>query len=195
MTPRPKFPRKEALEVAKELYDRIAPFCEKCKVVGSLRRGKRFVGDIEILYIPKYAPDPESFFNALLGDTAADMISMADTAINRLEQDGFLKKRTSVTGITAWGPQNKLAIHVKSGIPVDFFATTHECWWNALVIRTGGKVTNLKLTMGANKRGLRLHAYGAGFTRLATGEKINTGSEQEVFSIAGVPYARPEFRQ
>lgn len=194
MKTKPKFPREDALKVAKAIYDRLSPFCERCKVVGSLRRGKRFVHDIEILYVPKMAPDPESFFNALFGDKAADMVSLADNLIDQLEQDGYLKKRPSMTGVTAWGKCNKLAIHAQSGIPVDFFATTPECWWNALVIRTGGKMTNLKLTMSANRKGLRLHAYGDGFTKLTTGEKIATSSEQEVFSIAGVPYARPEFR-
>lgn len=195
MKKKPVFPRKEALEVAQSIYDRLSPLCERCKVVGSLRRGKRFVHDIEILYVPKMAPDPESFFNALLGDKAADMVSLADNLIDQLEREGYLKKRPSVTGVTAWGKCNKLAIHAQSGIPVDFFATTPECWFNSLVIRTGGKATNLKLTMGANKRGLTLNAYGSGFTNRETGEKIQTTSEEQVFSLSGVPYARPEFRQ
>lgn len=194
MKTKPKFPREEALEVAQEIYDRLLPFCERCKVVGSLRRGKRFVSDIEILFIPKMAPDPTTFFDALLGTGEAKMISMAETVINRLEKDGFLKKRLSETGVCAWGEKNKLAVHVETGIPVDLFATTAENWWNSLVIRTGGKRTNLLLTMGANKRGYTLHAYGSGFTKRTTGETIQTTSEQDVFSIAGVPYARPEFR-
>lgn len=194
MNSKPKIPRKDALEVAQAIYDRLSPFCERCKVVGSLRRGKRFVGDIEILFIPKMAPDTSTFFNALLGEGEAKLISMAETAINRLEKDGFLKKRLSETGVAAWGNFNKLAIHCESGIPVDLFSTTAERWWVSLVIRTGGKKTNLMLTMGANKKGLRLNAYGEGFTNLRTGEKIPCTSEEQVFDIAGVPFRRPEFR-
>lgn len=194
MKTKPKFPREDALKVAKAIYDRLSPFCERCKVVGSLRRGKRFVSDIEFLFIPKRVIDPETFFNSLLSDSPADMVSLADHQIDNMEQIGYLKKRLSVTGVPAWGEKNKLAVHVESGIPVDFFATSEDCWWNALVIRTGGKATNLKLTMSANKKGLRLHAYGSGFSHITTGAQIPTASEQDVFSIAGVPYARPEFR-
>lgn len=195
MIAKPKIPREQALKVARTLYDILSPFCERCKVVGSLRRGKRTVSDIELLYIPKMAPDPETFFNALLGDTAASMISMADLTLDRLVKDGVLAKRLSSAGTTAWGELNKLAIHVESKIPVDFFATTQERWWVSLVVRTGGKVNNLRLANSALQKGLHLNAYGAGFTDKRTGEKIPANSEEEVFSIAGVPYARPEFRQ
>lgn len=152
------------------------------------------VGDIEILFVPKLAPNPETFFSALMGEPV-DMVDMAETVINRLEQDGFLKKRANVRGSFTWGKQNKFAVHVASGIPIDFFATTHEKWFVALVIRTGGKRTNLALTMGANKRGLTLHAYGDGFTDLKSGAHVACLSEREVFEIAGVPFSEPQFRK
>jgi len=46
------------------------------------------------------------------------------------------------------GPLNKLAVYVGSGIPVDLFATTEECWFNALVCRTGSAETNVKIAVG-----------------------------------------------
>lgn len=192
MNAKPKFEREAALKVAQEIYDMLSPFCERCKVAGSLRRGKRFVSDIEFLFIPKRVPDPEMLFNSMLA--ASDMISLADNLLNRLERDGVLKRRVGENGSTAWGPQNKLAVHVESGIPVDFFSTTEERWPVSLVIRTGGKQTNLMLTMGANKKGLKLNAYGEGFTNLNTGERIPCLTEEDVFRIAGVPFRRPEFR-
>lgn len=194
MITKPKIPRAEALKVAQEVYDRLAPFCEKCKIVGSLRRQKAFVGDAEILFIPKMAPNPESLFGALLGVGLPEMMDMADIVINRLEKDGYLRKRPGEKGVTSWGPLNKFAVHVASGIAVDFFSTTQEKWWVSLVVRTGGKRNNLKLTMAANKRGLSLNAYGSGFTNLRTREKIPCHSEQDVFRIAGVPYEAPQFR-
>jgi len=195
MIAKPKIPRADALKVARWLYDVISPFCDRCKVVGSLRRGKRTVGDIEILYVPKMAPDPETFFNALLGDKEAPLISLADETINRLVREGVLAKRLSVTGTATWGDLNKLAVHVESKIPVDFFATTEAKWWVSLVVRTGGKLSNMRLAQAALKKGMHLNAYGEGFTVRATGERIPCNSEEEVFQIAGVPYARPEFRQ
>jgi DNA polymerase/3'-5' exonuclease PolX len=194
MSDKPKVPYDKAVAVAKELRAILSPFCEQCKIVGSLRRGRKFVGDIELLFIPKLAPDPSTFFGALMGTASADMIDMAETTINRLVKDGVLAKRPNVNGSLCWGKQNKLAVHTASGIPVDFFATTQANWFVSLVIRTGGKRTNLALTMGANRRGLTLHAYGSGFGRLSDGEHIPARSEQEVFQIAGVPFVEPALR-
>lgn len=194
MTPKTKFPRSEALAVAEQILDRLRPFCERCAIAGSIRRRCAMVGDIEILFVPKLAPDRSTFLSALM-EGRIDMVDMAETVINRLEQDGVLKKRANVRGSFMWGKQNKFAVHAKSGIPVDFFATTHEKWFVALVIRTGGKRTNLALTMGANKRGLTLHAYGDGFTQLKGGAHVTCRSEREVFEIAGVPFSEPQFRK
>lgn len=194
MITKPKIPRADALKVATEIYDRLKPFTERCKIVGSLRRHRPFVGDVEVLFIPKMAPDPSSLFGALLGVSKAEMIDLADMVINRMEKDELIWKRPNVNGSPSWGPQNKLAVHVASGIAVDFFSTTEEKWWNSLVIRTGGKKTNLMLTMGANKRGLTLHAYGDGFTDLKTGERLITHCEEDVFKLAGVTYRDPQYR-
>lgn len=193
--PRTKFLLDEARVVAKELYDRLLPFCERCKVVGSVRRKRSYVSDVELLFIPKRTPDPSSFMGALLGESSEiDMIDMADLTINRLVKDGVLAKRHNEKGSPCWGPLNKLAIHTASGMPVDFFATTAENWPVSLVIRTGGKRTNLQLTMGANKLGLTLNAYGSGFTRLKDGVKIPCHSEEDVFRLAGVPFKEPRYR-
>ncbi len=100
----------------------------------------------------------------------------------------------AVDGRTTWGPKNKLAIHCETGIAVDFFATTIENWWVSLVIRTGGKATNLKLTTGALDKGMHLNAYGSGFT-LQNKQVVPARSEREVFELAGVPYREPWERE
>lgn len=189
MSNKTQWPRQQALEVAKEIHATLLPFCHRCKICGSLRRGWQTVGDIEVLFIPKVEPN-----KALLFPDPSDMVNLALQCIDRGLMTGWLLQRPNCNGSICWGERNRLAIHASSGIPVDFFATTEQAWFNSLVIRTGGKITNLKLTTSANRRGLTLHAYGDGFTNLKTGEKIQTHSEEEVFKIAGVPYTEPRFR-
>lgn len=190
MSDKLKIDRLKAEEVAIEICDKLSPFCERISIAGSLRRQKPFVGDIELLFVPKFKETSADLFGEDL-----QLADMADEAINAMLQAGYVSKRPNINGAPCWGNRNKLAIHTASGIPVDFFSTTTENWWVALVIRTGGKVTNLKLTTSANRRGLTLNAYGSGFTNLRTREKIPCRSEQEVFRIAGVPYAPPERRE
>ena len=50
---KPRFARHVALTVANELLEILKPVCDRVIIAGSLRRGKQWVGDMEILYIGK----------------------------------------------------------------------------------------------------------------------------------------------
>ncbi|GAJ14556.1 unnamed protein product, partial [marine sediment metagenome] len=104
----------------------------------------------------------------------------------------ILDLRRNKRGSTTYGPKNKLMVYVPSGIGVDIFSTDEECWPVALVVRTGGKQTNIRICMAAQERGYQFHAYGSGFST-PHGE-IVCHSEREVFETVGLPYQRPEER-
>ena len=181
-----KFPRAEAQAVADQIMAELEPFCQQITIAGSLRRGQPEVGDIELLFVPRYEDRQIDFFNKEPVDTAAEKI-------NQWHAAGTIFKRPNVDGHFTWGPQNKLAVHTDSGIPVDFFSTKPENWWVALVIRTGSKETNLRLTTGAQARQRTLNAYGSGVT-LQGGRVIPATSEAHVFELCGVPYLEPHER-
>lgn len=187
MSEKQRWPRSDAMAVAEEIIDRLTPCCLRIAIAGSLRRGKPDVGDIEILYVPKTSERPDGLF-----DTRN--YSVADEVIETLLNEGYFHKRPSKVGVYTWGESNKLAIHSKSGIPVDLFSTDEKKWWVSLVIRTGSAETNLRLTTGANKLNRTLHAYGYGTTDRATGETTHATSERGVFELCGVPYLEPEKR-
>lgn len=189
-----RYPYAAARVVAAWLEDCLGPFCEKVQIAGSLRRRRAYVGDIEVLFIPKMLPDPESLFASLTGSGQTEMVDMAERCLNLMVRDGTLSKRKNSRGSFVWGEQNKLAIDNATGIPVDFFATTAENWFMSLVIRTGGKQTNIALATTARARGLKLNPYGAGFTELATGRIIPCLSEHDVFRFAGASFLKPEHR-
>jgi DNA polymerase (family 10) len=48
-----KTTREEALVVGDELVSKIQDYCERIEIVGSIRRNKEMVGDIDIAIIPK----------------------------------------------------------------------------------------------------------------------------------------------
>ncbi len=78
-----------------------------------LRRMKQSVGDIEILYIPMMDSRPDGLFRS--------EFSLADKMIDKWIDEGKIQKRPNINGGFIWGEKNKLAIHVASGIPIDFF--------------------------------------------------------------------------
>lgn len=181
-----KFPRATALPIAEELQAMIAPACTRIAIAGSLRRGKAEVGDIEILYVPKLTERADGLFDRKIVDVAGEVI-------DGLAQRGLLAKRLNVRQQFTWGERNKLAIHVPSGIPVDLFGTSEENWWVSLVIRTGSKETNLRLTTGANRQNATLNAYGCGVT-WSDGTITPATSERHVFELCRVPYLEPHER-
>lgn len=186
MSEKKKWRAADAILLASVLKTLIGQYCERIEIAGSLRRQKEWVGDIELLYIPRFEERPDGLFDK-------KPVSLVDECLDAMLKAGELQKRPSKTGVFTWGAQNKLGIHVETGIPVDFFATDAVRWWVALVIRTGSKETNLRLTTGAQKRGGQIHAYGSGVT-FKDGREVTATSEQEVFDLCGVPYLPPEKR-
>ena len=174
-----RWPRAAALQVARELCDRLNPFCEKLIVAGSVRRKKADVGDVEILYVSRMQDRPLDMFST-------EAVSLADEEIAQMLTDGTLTKRPSKTGGTAWGDKNKLALH-HSGIPVDLFRTAADAWWNYLVCRTGPAESNARIATAAQRRGYRWNPYGVGFTCLADGSITPMLSEAAVFAFVGLP--------
>lgn len=177
-----KYPRSAALAVAKELCD-LQRLCDRLICAGSLRRRKLEVGDVEILYIPKFATVPDGLFDQ-------KRVSLVDVALDEMLKAGIIAKRRNVNGSEMWGEKNKLAVHVASGIPVDFFATTEASWFNYLVCRTGGAENNRQIAMAANNKGWTWNPYGGGFTD-EHGQIVPVKSEQDVFVLVGLPYREP----
>ena len=163
----------QAKQIAEGLMALLEPACEKIVIAGSTRRQRPNVGDIELLCIPK----------------CNGFIDKLDRQVEALIRQGLLDFRRNKLGSKVYGPKNKLMLHVPSGIGVDIFSTTEECWAVSLAVRTGGAETNKRIATAALRKGWRWHAYGRGFTT-PDGEII-CHSEQEVFKAVGLPYLEP----
>lgn len=196
MSSGPRFDRRDALQVAAQLASalRCVTKPDRLKVVGSLRRRKPDVGDIEILFIPRSEGRSVVAEADLFG--AKSDVQMVDLAAERLDElvaSGVISRRLGPGGKLAWGTANKFAVHNESGIPVDFFAAQESSWWNLVVCRTGSARSNTEIALAAERKGRRWNPYGAGFydrddpTRLLRA----VGSEEECFAAVGLPYREP----
>lgn len=182
-----RYPRAQAMEIGTLLYRRLMPFCEKIEIVGSLRREKADVGDLELLYIPIMRTEQDGLFDT-------KQVDAAEEEINWMLKEKLIEKRLKNTGSTTWGRLNRLATHVPSGIPVDLFATDHEKWFVSLLTRTGPAAHNIHVINELAKRGLKFHAYGV-IDEIRTGRKIVPRSEEEIFQLAGMKYLQPQHRK
>jgi len=184
-----KYPLAQALPIAEWLLAQLQPATLRIAIAGSLRRQKPDVGDIEILYIPRfqYLPDPADLFSP------PRRVNLADRLLTQLLSLNLIAARPNKLGHLTWGPKNKLARHLDSVIPIDFFATTEDSWHNYLVCRTGGKHNNIAIATAARRQGWRWHPYAQGFTD-EHGRPILVHSEQEVFALVNLPYLEPQNR-
>lgn len=188
MSDRSKWPGEVAAFHARTLMELLRPACHRIEIVGSLRRQKLYVGDIELLFIEKFEKRKTGLF-----DEDAAQINLVDKILDEWLASGLISKRPNKAGMLAWGEKNKLAVHSLSGIPLDLFSTTADNWAVSLVIRTGSKETNLRLTSSAIARGGHLNAYGCGVT-WKDGTSTPAISEEDVFKMCGVPYIEPHAR-
>lgn len=162
--------------IANNILSILEPACQRVIIAGSIRRQKPEVGDIELLCIPRYVSG----------------VDQVDREIGLLFIQRILCYRLNKNGSVIYGPKNKLLVHIPSGIGVDIFSTDEECWPVSLVVRTGGKQTNIRISMAAIRKGWHLRAYGSGFST-PDGDVI-CRSERDVFEFVGLPYQRPEER-
>lgn len=177
-----KFARSAAISAARDLVLSLQPCCERLIVAGSLRRRKSEVGDIEILYIPKFATERDGLFDT-------KQINLVDRQLETMLASRSLEKRINSLGSETWGERNKLARH-SSGIPVDLFEATATNWFNYLVCRTGSASNNVRIASAAELKGWKWHPYDAGFTD-EEGRPVPVESEQDVYRLAGLPYLEP----
>jgi DNA polymerase/3'-5' exonuclease PolX len=180
----------DALRVANVLKAMLLPFVERIEIVGSVRRRRPYPKDVELLFIPKYAPKTVDLF----APKASEMMDRAEGAIDAMLGQGVIEKRLNKNGIATWGKSNKLSVHTETGIPVDFFSCTDNCWFNSLVVRTGGKKTNIQIATLALAKGYSLEAGGSGFRALDGKHHHQTTSEADVFEFVGLPFLSPPQR-
>ncbi|MES2597221.1 MAG: hypothetical protein V4662_17875 [Verrucomicrobiota bacterium] len=208
MSEKRRFPRDLALSVFHELEPILAPVCEPggpkekpwMTVAGSLRRGRADVGDIEIVYAPTLGMVPDGLFSS--------PGNLFNHTLDELLERGVIAKRLTSTGKPMWGTQNKLATHVATGLPIDFFSTSVSLFFNYLVCRTGGKANNEQIATAAHLRGIAWRPYRGGFEvidanlastafpeiAITSGKMLLARTEEDVFSLAGLPFLPPTQR-
>ena len=202
MSDKVRFPLAVARVVAEKIALELAPACERVEIAGSIRRRKEQVGDIEILYIPRQIDvlDPTDMFGRTVRGNAADI------AIEQMIARGSLAKRPNKLGRQSWGAENKFAVAVKAGIPVDLFSTTRQAWFNYLVCRTGSAASNTRIAAAAQKMGYTWHPTSYGFEQRFASEPaqwdgsswtalgsiyVRIESERGVFEFVGLKYLEP----
>jgi len=177
----------DAHVVAERIRDALMDVCERIAIVGSVRRRRPRVHDIDLLVVPKLElTRADDLFGA------PKFRSLLDERLGALEQEKRLTAASVRPLCQGWKVRRWIA--TRSKVPVDLFAVSEETWWTGMVIRTGSKEHNVFLCGRARERGLVLHAGGEGLEG-PNGDRMQLESEAEVFDRLDERYVEPENRE
>lgn len=209
--------RAEAIKIAKAFVAELDGTYDQLIVAGSLRRRLAYIGDVEIVAVPKVETvaigGPDMF-----GDVKLGQVDVLDAHLTMLLDKGRVQKRASASGVTAWGPKHKRLLYRDR--PIDLFCAVND--WNKepakaepdrfgliLTIRTGPAqyshqlVTEIGKTVVVGKRpggrpitrvGLlpsHLRVQGGWLTSRVSGIRIPIPTEQEFYEQARLRWLDP----
>lgn len=178
------FPNTFALDIANDFISHISLACTRIEIVGSLRRQKMAVNDIDLLIIPRFLQmDDETLFGGPYQENQLDkqLSQLCLSHDMELDANGSKIKRflKSVDGDT---------------VPIDLYIATEQSWWTLLLIRTGSRQHNIKLARRAMELQMYLKADGSGLLT-SGGCILAVGSEEEIFQHLKLEYRPPEQRE
>lgn len=179
----------EAEDIALDLVARLEPACERIEIAGSIRRGKAWVTDIEIVAIPKM----ETVARDLFGNPVRRRDLLSDTC-GMLRDAGVLADRLDVQGRPAWDAKYKRMLY--RGVAVDLFAATPDNWGLILLLRTGPAEFNRRLVSSKSFGGYLPFGFMVNDGSLWIGsERVPTPEERDVFNLINLPWMEPEERR
>lgn len=168
-------PWAEGYQVAKEVAAYLAPYVVRAKCVGSVRRRRPTVSDVEFVAEPFMQAD-------LLGDKTPDLppIWRACADLGTVAKQG----ERYVQVVNVFG---------HAGLKLDLFLVHPPAQWGSLVaIRTGPAALSRLCVTRMRDLGMK-HTDGR-VVSVATGETVPTPTERDFFEVAGVPYVPPARR-
>jgi len=186
------FPDSFARDIAEALVNDIKDTCEQIEIVGSLRRQKYAVNDIDIIAIPKFIQEEDE---TLFGEPV--QTNLLERRLSQYCFKGTLSIETN-------GPKSKRFIKSIPGrhlcredgedVPIDIFIASPQTWWTLMLIKTGSKNHNIMLARRAIEMHMQLKADGTGLLSPG-GSIIPIESEEHVFRLLNLPYRIPEDRE
>lgn len=171
----------QAEPIAEYLISILAPVCERVEVVGSLRRRRIHIHDIELLLIPNWGKGEQ----VGLFPEDAPTINLALELLNQMVERGDMSKRLNSRGIPTWGPRMQYA--QLGSVPIDIFQVPDpQCWGVLQAIRTGPAEFSRSLVTHRRFGGKLPNDHYVRDGRVWAGnELLSTPTEDDFFRLCG----------
>lgn len=157
-----------------KIEPKLTKFNKFIKIVGSYRRKKPFLRDIDILFLQDKNNTIENYLNYLKKEFNNNVYIYA----NGLHKISMI-----------FQPGNDPNIKYKS----DIFITTKDKYYTTLLYATGSKYNNIKMRAKAKRLNYLLNQDGI-FDKNKKKINLDTDDEKKLFKILDMPYLEPEQR-
>jgi len=182
-----QLPLADAIRIAEHFVRLIEPDCERVMVVGSVRRKRPVVHDIDVVAVPVVRLlRRDSWFGPITSEN-----SLLHQTVDRLIHEGVLKVRLKSDGTASVG--DRIALLEYEGVPTDLYYADTTTWGGLLQVRTGSTQFNIMLATHALRMGLKFHGDGTGISK--DGQRIDDQTEPGIFAVLGMRYYTPEERE
>lgn len=144
-----RLPLAPARELAWQAMGLLSSHCERIEILGSIRRERPEIGDIELLAVPLFGPPLTA---DLFGQPIGDPVNLLDTRVLELRTAGVLGTRPNKNGRSAVGPRYKRLSF--EGFGLDLFSCLPPAQYGVLsVIRTGSNDFSHRLVTPVERGG------------------------------------------
>jgi DNA polymerase (family 10) len=156
--------------------------CDQVVVVGSIRRQRPEVNDIDIVVVPK-APRDENW----------------DRIAKELKHAYLMEQINKGPKLMRFAHRAEDRLGAVADYTVDIYRATPQTWGILCLVRTGSKEHNVKLCNLALRRGMKLSAAEGLLKPIDTSgalmANIACKTEEEIFAALGLPFIEPKDRE
>jgi DNA polymerase/3'-5' exonuclease PolX len=177
-----------AADAVRDLIPRDA--WAKWEVAGSVRRGRRFVGDIDHVIMPRFVHAP------IRGQLFSDDTQLQNAvwlAVDELLEAGVIEKaRYGESQRACWGEKHRGLVH--DGWVNELYLADDKNWGAQLAIRTGPQGFSQRIMDSINSA--RVYVQRDGYLRRRySGVVIPAPTERDYLRLAGMKWVDPEDRR
>jgi DNA polymerase/3'-5' exonuclease PolX len=166
----------EALPIATSLFEQIAPVCDRIEIVGSFKRRKAEVGDLEFLLILKPGTPAPVF-----GKPKEIYKTHLDKLLAEMERDGLLRQAVNKADGDRLKRREIVGVNFITGFNLELFIVTPATWGLQCTIRTGSSwfshrtVTNQNAIAFDRESGKKAPGFLPNDLRYVKGKDLESG--------------------
>lgn len=176
---------REARIEASYIVDALRPHCERIELAGSIRRGKAWVNDIEVVCIPER--DVTTVVTTSLFETT-------ENQSDPVARDGFVAAAARLAHVRVKGnPRNGryFQFFTAAGVKVDLFMAFPENWGYIYLLRTG----SVDFSKMVASRWVQLGYRGEEGMLVRSGHPVPFREEADLFAALGLKVPPPGERE